>query len=205
MNKRITIVGDEQIEIRKHSGNPSVASLGLVFEGTALEIATKKTKVFDAEGRDALLEALQCLRDTGSFAALSDSSAVPYAGKKMQVKQPEGLRNCTLICPCAARDCWNIETAHCTFTTAATERLFPLTPPAPRIRAYTPVEAAAHLGRELELRHRYHYLQAVYLDHVELSPCDNGDIPCVRYKEFIGECKWRDTNEPCGVPEPSDA
>jgi hypothetical protein len=61
MNKRITIVGDEQIEIRKHSGCPSVASLGLVFERALRGCATKKTKVFDAEGRDALLEALQCL------------------------------------------------------------------------------------------------------------------------------------------------
>jgi hypothetical protein len=66
-------------------------------------------------------------------------------------------------------------------------------------RDYTPVEAAVHLGRELLYQNRYYYLHAVLADSVNLSPTDVGTYPELNYHEFCALCRWRDTNELCGV------
>jgi hypothetical protein len=39
---------------------------------------------WDKEAAAALIDALQCHRDTGSFGALADTSAVPFVGKRMR-------------------------------------------------------------------------------------------------------------------------
>ena len=73
--------------------------------------------------------------------------------------------------------------------------------PAPQYRPFAnAVEAAAHIHREVVWRHKNHYIEAVYVNGVRLSPTDNGHGPQETFNNLVKECTWADTNEPCGVP-----
>lgn len=72
------------------------------------------------------------------------------------------------------------------------------TPPAPKIRPYTPVEAAAHLGRSCNCGRRN---KVVQVDAIEVECIRSFQNFLYSYKDFAKECTWADDNSPCGIIE----
>ena len=89
MNERLTLVSDTEVRILRNkdqAGKPTAISYCDGFLYFYFLNQPFENGLFDAEGRAALIEALSCLRDTGSFAALSDESAVPVDGSPCGVR-----------------------------------------------------------------------------------------------------------------------
>ncbi len=105
MNERITIVSETEVWIKSNDSQ----QFGLSIQSDKMFIVRTNAEglvhpyQWDAEGRAAMMDCLACLRDTGSFAALADTSAVPFVGKVVRF-------GCTNeIGPVAAMDkytCW---------------------------------------------------------------------------------------------------
>lgn len=159
MNSRIKIVSEMEVRIRL--GDIGSASIGVecgagcLFVKHAIGISTVG---WDAEGRAALRDCINCLDATDSFAALSDSSGVPYVGKRMRRILPSGCQHCK------ERDCEILRVTDSTlyFLDCDSEMsrhapiedvtLLPLVePPAPKVRQYkTPQEACCLLGKVIQ-------------------------------------------------------
>ncbi len=193
MNERIKIVGDTEVWIG--TGYCPNAPMRLYLHGSELrsEQQAPYKEIWDDEGRDALIDALQCHKATGSFAALADTSNVPYVGKVVMTSHGRGVvmqvgdgdkPALVQVRQGSGSNLW--------FTR---QTILPLTPP-PKYRAYTPVEAAAHLNRDV----RTHDGSVIALSAV-LAVCIKLDGRHYSFDSFVKNCCWADTGEPCGVRE----
>lgn len=76
------------------------------------------------------------------------------------------------------------------------------TPPTPKVRPYTPVEAAAHLGRKFKNAAGYDarfIVNGVSRNAITYGETTAGDIS-LSLKSFASDCVW-DDGTPCGVIE----
>jgi len=95
VNQRIEIVSDTEVRIRRSDDQVPPSTSVLCGDGGFIYLQHEKinTGRWDAEGRAALRDCINCLEATGSFAALSDESAVPFVGaiRKLAVREGEWL------------------------------------------------------------------------------------------------------------------
>lgn len=90
--------------------------------------------VLDAGRLDALLDVLHCWKDTGSFAALADTSNVPWIGKRMR----RDGRECKVIqLPALGSEWCKIEDPCGSVHAVSFDSLLPLAPPAPKVRPFS--------------------------------------------------------------------
>ena len=199
MNSRIKLISDTEVEVQRnrHSGLVSL----FVHNGTTLLVNHNHFNgnlEIDAEGNDAELEVRQCWKDTGSFAALADTSAVPYKGKRMRDGKGDVV---TLVLAAGSNGWWHSETEGA-LGVLATKEYLPLTPPVKKYRPLTPVEALQHFGRKiLSKNHKNHpkeshYLYSVYPEGVYWDSCRMAS-----FEMLLEHYVWADTKEPCGVEE----
>lgn len=196
MNERIQLIHHNCVSIVARGDGRGGSTVNLEIEGD-LHTYHMGTVAWDSKGRDALIDALQCLRDTGSFAALADTSAVPYIGKRVCFDRHSGAIG--TVAAIEGGSVWLEHDWH--FYCRQVSELHPLAGTTARYRPYTPREAVEFLGREVAWRGRYYYLEGVHSDHLELSVADDGKFPRIGYEHAIEQLKWRDTGEPCGVKE----
>ena len=148
MNSRIKLISDTEVEVQRnrHSGLVSL----FVHNGTTLLVNHNHFNgnlEIDAEGNDAELEVRQCWKDTGSFAALSDESAVPYAGKRMRDNEGNVV---TLVRAAGSGNGWWHSEVEGSLGVLATKEYLPLTPPPKKYRPLTPVEVIPLLGKDIQ-------------------------------------------------------
>lgn len=149
MNERLELSYCERyVHVKSHADH----SRRVCYELTSGELTRQgwDTEKWDDAGleADALVNA--CYRQTKSFAALADTSAVPFCGKRMRAREYAGEHTIELIK--SSTRCLCYQDGANTGVWVDASHLLPLTapePPAPKFRPFTPVEAAAHLGRKL--------------------------------------------------------
>lgn len=146
MNERIEIVRDNLTYIRRIVSHDCRIAVELLASG----YVSIGGIYYDDDGLRALLDVINCKLSTGSFAAMSDTSAVPFCGKRMRWHTADdGDHEVTIL---AVGDTWSRLVSHKTNASYVPENksLLPLTEPAPQepvIRPWTPVDAAVHIGR----------------------------------------------------------
>ncbi len=86
MNKRITLLSDSHVKVRPHSAATWTVDVYFTCNGLNIPDAIGTA---DDEGLAALKDCLNCSA-TGSFAALADTSAVPFVGKMVRLKCDDG-------------------------------------------------------------------------------------------------------------------
>lgn len=203
MNERIEIVSETYVRIQRNSGGQqSATEVTIRGNDLCLNNDTVLAGVWDALGRAALRDCINCLEATGNFAALADTSAVPFVGKRMRHKLRERYEYTVLdasdpLGKVLLQRVDDIERI-CTHR----NELLPITapePPKPKVRPYTPVEAVQHLGREMnwDYGHANQKLIQVGLTHALIA----GDQGYASYESLAEHYRWADTNEPCGILE----
>lgn len=88
MNERIRILGGLEVQIQRNASPDSRHYFKIFGDGHLSEGMGCDTPPFswDADGRSALIDVLHCYRDTGSFAALADTSVGVFVGKVVRIK-----------------------------------------------------------------------------------------------------------------------
>lgn len=164
-------------------------------------------KAFDDAGLEALQLAIACYRQTGSFAALADDSAVPFVGKRMRVKRSTGLPvECTVV-ECCDNGYFSVSVPNGGLFETPQFNLLPLKSQ-PTYRPYTPAEAVQFLGRTLRsdngnggeitsVAQNGAYVQSEGHEvhhgvHVQ---------SLIDWKTLCDHWVIHDTGEPCGVKE----
>jgi hypothetical protein len=214
MNERIELDGDMAVRIMRREPCRPPGTILAMLENGCLNLV--QDGWFDAAGRDALIEALSCLRDTKSFAALADTSAVPYVGKQLLcvsgIPEVPNLRaRCTVVTDAGDGDWWVYAGGHRDELHKVEPRALSalVAPPPKRIRPYTPSELIMNWDRKLKAKFG-HCVQSweigkvgrngVMLDY-GIGPLDK---PCELPETFDGLLRayvWADNGEPCGVVE----
>lgn len=196
MHPRIELVSEKRLLIRDPA--PSAGYTVLAISGDGITIGNVNSRgPYDSEGIDALLDALNCFRGTGSFGALADTSGVPFVGKRMRYGCNEET-----IAVIGGAICITTNGSH-----VYTCELEPLVPAAPakKYRKMTPVEAAAHLGRKVTSsvisRGRAKSVSVAGL----MIACDKvagetRDVDCtIEWPVLLDYWKWADDGTPCGT------
>ncbi len=200
MNDRITLVSDTEVRIRRYESCRETSTLRAYPAGEMDIFSNIAAHTWDAEGRAALRDCINCL-DTGSFAALADTSAVPYVGKRMRIKdQPCAFR---VLDVCGSHAFAAATEDNCRVNRAwwSHEYFLPLVEPAPapKYRPYTPVEAAEFLGRCYLRKGEYAGVPLVTLSAHVVNPAAVNTGLHLTYEKFAEECTWLDGGTPCGV------
>lgn len=210
MNSRIRYVSNRCVWILDANGKDAlrlVASLSK--ETTHLEPDLDKcaaTSELDDEGLKALAEAANCRIQTGSFAALADTSPEIFVGKKMRYLHPGTFEKeeVTVIAPNPYCDgSWRIERPNCAVVWT-TNDLLPITPPEPhkpKVRPYTMrefVEASHALDRRLI--GSIGSSGTIYrLTQSEVEVKGDSRPQSVTFENLAKHWRWADDNSPCGV------
>lgn len=179
------------IEIGNHTGPDG----GMGIDGHYL----------DDDGLRALLDIIHCHLATGSFAALSDESAVPFVGKQVKL-EGKVITVVALEKRCEAHSEVKYM-SHQGYLSMSCHRnnLLPLTPPK-RVRAYTAKEMTDHFGREFIMADT----ESVRCRVRNVWPrgvgyCVNGlnssDEPIIGLDAMSQHCTWADDGSPCGILE----
>ncbi len=147
MNDRIEIDGD-LVRIKLHEVDQNFRTVLNRHGGINYEHCSVKSLMTDKKGRDALRDCINCLEATGSFAALSDYVPIPYVGKTVLVTEyPDGELwivvdimgdNVRLRRDGRIDDTLRVNVSK--------DRLLAITPPKPKARPYTYLEAVHYLG-----------------------------------------------------------
>lgn len=215
MNERIKIVSDECVVLTRIAQTATWVlnvELRANDKGNLLIDSKYPLVAWDAQGFAALRDCINCLEATGSFAALSDESAVPYVGKRLRIINWDNEMLVTAIYDDQARDnplsalgtvaCWEqVADGRCRGSKLCVDitSLLPLTPAPPKVRPYTSVEAAAHLNRMLRSPWSpagvMHELQSLGRFGVCTSTGET-----ISYQSLTS-WKWADDGTPCGVKE----
>lgn len=200
MNDRITLINDNEIDAQPHAD--SDWCVHLIAKGGELERYCMYVRTrYDALGNEAMILARQCFRDTGSFAAISDTSTVPYVGKRMQVNsQCHAMELCEVICKRGMS--WLVEFENGGKDWYSDKELLPLaTPPAPKVRPLTIIEwaEAMHSGRSVTLGNGIICaIESVHQDHISLGILDTTCHQIKRSSERLAqEATFVDTGLPC--------
>lgn len=205
MNERIKLISDVQVEVTANLEGTRYRYTLRPTEMLSMEcVYLAHTYDWDTMGRMASVEVDNCYTQTGSFAALSDESAVPFVGKRMRRKlavcyQGCGERECEIL-KCTDDRVWILEgeTVLPRSVPINDITLLPLVTPAPKYRPYTPVEAAAHLGRRFVERPR----RRLEFDACKISSGyvhdQNGSAHS--FEAMAKNYEWADDGTPCGVP-----
>lgn len=200
MNKRIKLISETKVGVHRDGSLYSVAYYEI--KDGRLERRGSIFESWDIAGleADALVNA--CFRQTRDFAALADTSPVPFVGKRMR-RQADGFLGTeekevviVSVGPCGA-------TYHgdgCRGTLPI-DKFLPLTepaPPKPVVRPYTAREAGANLGRTFLVNGRSGESRTI-----TAADMDGVYTPLRwQFDELVKQdCVWEDTGEPCGVPE----
>ena len=210
MNERIKLISDTEVEVQRNCA-PTCITKFRIFTTDVNYIRVVSMKEgdgnwYDELGNDAELEVRQCWKDTGSFAALSDESAVPYVGERMRWQTADdGIHEITVL-EIYGNSC-RIHSHKNDFRSypPVISCLLPLVTPTPPVKKYrplTPVEALQHFGRKiLSKNHKNHpkeshYLYSVYPEGVYWDSCRMAS-----FEMLLEHYVWADTKEPCGVEE----
>lgn len=206
MNPRIKLISDTEVDIVHGTDGTACVQLRVINSAVTIQsvCALKIFSAFVGEKLTALIDVLNCFQYTGSFAALSDESSVPYVGKRVRIPT---WGNCAWIVENipvkspgkvfvrsyqGAKHNYN-----CTV-----DQLFPLVAPTPPVKKYrplTPVEALQHFGRKILSKNHpkeSHYLYSVYPEGVYWDSRRMSS-----FEMLLEHYVWADTNLPCGVEE----
>lgn len=209
MHERITLVSDREVKVRRNACGANYITR-IVLDCGCLSVCGCHGMDYDALGNEAEILVRQCWRDTGSFAALSDTSAVPFVGKVMRTRNSDqrwvvksesiygGMWNAVALDPQPGI------AVGCCLCTADLRPLTDPTPPPKKWRAYTLKEAADHCGREFESKENRTY-PAKYQTTKRVHSLNSNvvfDYDCkhgICYQSFCNDYVWSDTGEPCGM------
>lgn len=160
---------------------------------------------FDKDGDEARALVGACWRQTGSFAALDDGSAVPFIGK--QVRSTNDTLNPVIdgdileVVDMIGNGNLGLRSVKSRMgMTCALSELLPLAR-APQYRPYTLTEAApfAEQDRELLFHGKRWVLHSLTKTHVRLWEVNNDDAAHLTYGDLVGQGTWADDKTPVGV------
>lgn len=204
MNPRIRYVSARCVWIMDALGKDAL-KLVAAFNNEDLcfepDFPQRITSILDRAGRDAVIEALCCERDTGSFAALSDESNVPFQNKRMRAECFDGnIADVTVTH--RTGDLWHYICDSCS-AGSTYNGLLPLSP-APKVAPYDNcVEPARKLAslpaleRYINYEGRRCWVSMVGVEYVFLDNCHYNKI---HYKA-LADATWSD-GTPFGVQLP---
>lgn len=200
MNSRIALVSENEVLIdRNIIAGKGVCVTRLVVRKDGLGVFGDAGEQWDAEGCAALIDCLNCLEATGSFAALADTSAVPFVGKIF--KQRDGhLRRVVFVEDDRVWACHANGKAEKYVILQDPANMLPLTP-APKVRPYTESEAAQHLDRVLKDEGEAVTLHLVGKGEVVLRSCEYPAALRHVLLRLLTDRHWADDVTPCGVVE----
>lgn len=202
MNSRIEIVSPDTVHIiGKYHTTVTADCRGFELD---------KFSTGDREAVEALRDCLNCYLETGDFAAISDESATPYAGKEIRLTDnTKGRVECV---ESKTSNRWTVFVRHenDSYSWFEPRCLLPLTPPKPpqpKYRPYTPVEAAEQGFSRFQGREFFYRMNDFGKPKLcrlnGIGPCGINSLEsgCVTYESFAEKCTWADTGEPCGARE----
>lgn len=145
MNERIELLRDAAVHVNvTDMASSSKVTLRVPTTGKIeLTLTSDGRPWLDAAARDALIDALQCHKATGSFSALADTSAVPFVGKRMRCYRSGGHKpECVVLEK--RHENWSVDCLEgpTGFFRAGPTALSPLVAPAPKVRPYKASEVA---------------------------------------------------------------
>lgn len=142
MNSRITLVSDTEVKIKHHA--TATGCTTLTIEGCHIRREGIGFEYWDDQGLEAWDNASNCFRQTGSFAALSDESAVPWVGKRCRWKSIHGdIYDVEVVSMLEKTRLQYISSSAIgyNFIYPPDTQLLPLIPPKPKLRKWTAREA----------------------------------------------------------------
>ncbi len=155
MHARIKLIGHKQVDIQRTRLNTHVAALRVTGNEQCVEIYIldhdkNSPASFDTAGLEALDLCIKCFLQTKSFAALSDEVATPvFVGKRLITRTPDGkeMAECVVVCVDEETHPNDYSVAVRSVGYGAVHwvrksELRPLSPPRPKVRAWTCYEAA---------------------------------------------------------------
>lgn len=144
MNERITLEKDSVIIDKGNCGEFINVHASHWNSVSKIVIHAGGDVVLDAGRLDALLDILHCWKDTGSFAALADTSDIPFVGKTLKRTMLDGSQQeCTILERNPGQDSWLVRGP--STAVSSSSKFLPLAPPAPKVRPYTKPEQALWL------------------------------------------------------------
>jgi hypothetical protein len=206
MHKRITFVNDREVRVERIPGN--IVDYRAIPMASGVRSDWRKmgnlqdANMVDRQGIEAHNEVTSCFLDTGNFEALQDTSAVPFAGKKMRYSSHGNPTPCTVLKkkPLPSRpEAWLID---CEFSGARLVDacfLLPLVDPKPEVRQYEPWEAAKHLGRCFNWKCWDPQGDGRPIVSVKADGVYDDAGHLWTFKRFAEECVWVDGGSPCGM------
>jgi hypothetical protein len=192
MNSRIELVSDSEVRLIGRSIS------GVYFDSSYFYV--DKFQTGDRVAVEALRDCINAWLDTGSFAALADTSAVPFRGKRVKDRDGE-----VVTLDYSPRDLhpirWCAHDDEGALTVCPIDEIHPLIAPEPlrpKYRPMTPAEAATHIGHSFKVPKSdvLRYIDGVYGSGVMTTSGQFND-----FKQLVYECTWGETNTPCGIPE----
>lgn len=199
MNSRTTIVNDKEVRIKPVPYAASNLVVQLLDSGL---LQFRCGIGLDTEAQAALSEALSCLRYTGTFAALSDESKVPYVGKRMRRIGGEEI---TILEKDTDPGLWLVQSyspagsaLRCCISESSLLPLFEPQPPKKKYRPYKDAkEALPLIGRKV--------VRDGFTLMIIMAVGDDGayssDGSWYSYRTLFEEYKYTDTWLPVGVEE----
>lgn len=196
----IKLVSPSEVEIQRNN-YPGNSSYFKICHADELHINDEVIQEsWDRLGSEAKNLAETCWRQTGSFADLSDESAVPFVGKVMKV---HGYNGNFVVQGLGKDHAAVVRVDGDVRLYCNVDQLLPLTPPAPKIRPYNQEEIFKHLGRRFKSS-RVCDSGDDELRRVDLVGSDKfytqfgGPWTC---QELLNQCTWADDGSPCGIVE----
>src|SRR5262245_15902346 len=128
MNERIELVSDREVCVRRYA--QSTVGTDLTIRKVSDGRWSFANACFDREGLQGVLDAVHCALDTPDFAALADTSAVGFVGKKMRAQL---AADCILEGALVASvgKSWHVQLTPGRFIT--TSIVLPLAPATPKV------------------------------------------------------------------------
>lgn len=152
MHARINLVSENEVQIR-YDGNYSNCYTVQIRDGVWTPVVYSSGG-WDAPGLKALDLCISCFLQTGSFAALSDESCVPFVGKHVRVRGYGQFTEWVVyfISHQGKAVLLHKSDDPGTRIDSLPDSLIPLSPPRPKVRAYQGVDEAKHLIGERVMR-----------------------------------------------------
>jgi len=203
MNPRIKLISDTKIEgeftyLNIHAVDTLGCRTNIIDDSGRLILS------FDDDGLRTLVELANCKLTTGNFAAIADTSAVPFVGKilrhgtKETVEVLQKHRESKFAC------CFGCSTGEI-YPSISVENLHSLVDPPKKVRPYTIPEVAVFLGKRSFKKKSGEVLpfNAICSDlvgYLSSFSCVS-ELFLMQTLDEFAENTWADDGSPCGMVE----
>lgn len=200
MNSRIEYVSEKEVRIQQTPNEGSANRIRCTNDRIVFCYDEECASYWDAAGLLALNLVINCYTATRSFAALQDTSAAAFIGKR--VRRPNSLE-------ATVSHFWHsgdvLLTEGCMHTTCSPCELLPLTPapPAEQWRPFTRKEACAYYGEhgEFKIRDRRNPSRVRTVFAVTYDSFYVGGTDEFSFSIVFNEFTFADSAKPVGILE----